>query len=170
MKRFFRMHPRYATALSLALVLALLATPAMDVEAKWTRTHAFHCKTLGGIPMDTAYGLHNDSSDQDMIALCAIADTSDFMKGNIKTLNVHGYAGHRAYSMLAMSCNATFFTAGGFCGAQASSNPYTGDVTLSPYPQAVWPSHDADFGYLWVLIPRKDGSTRSSFRGYYTAD
>lgn len=51
----------------------------MDAEAKWTRTHAFDCKTLGGTPIDMSFALFNDSTTQNMVALCAVSDTDYFL-------------------------------------------------------------------------------------------
>src|SRR5262245_3231723 len=132
-----RTHPvvmkkRSIKAYCLALALALMTSFAMDAEAKWTRTHAFDCKTLGGAPVDTAFALHNDSTTAEMIALCAIADTDYFLKQNMTELNVHLFAGHASIPAAAMACRSLWSTTGGACGPMASSSVVRQNATLQP--------------------------------------
>ena len=164
----FGMHTRYTKAYVLALALTLFASLAMDVEAqRWTKTHAFDCTTLGGTPLDTGYALHNDSPTQDMIALCAIADTNFFPKGSIITLDVHGFDGNTSQSAAAQACRSTLGTTGGGCGPMATTSVTgTGDYMLKPSLQQWTIATINDVGYVWVRIPYKQGSSRSHFRGY----
>ena len=55
--RLCGIHTRYARAYGLGLALALMASLAMDVEAKWARYHALGCMTRDGLPFLSLMGL-----------------------------------------------------------------------------------------------------------------
>jgi hypothetical protein len=159
---------RYTTASCLALALALIASLAMDVDAKWTRNHASACTTYKGTLVDTGFAFFNDSTTQVMALLCAVSDTDRFLKQNVTQLNVHGLDGHSSMNAGAMVCRSFFHTTGGSCGPAHQSSGVQ-DYTLQPSLSQWTSSTTADFGYLYVTIPPRQGtSNRSSFRGYYT--
>lgn len=60
----FRMHTRHVRASVLALALALTASLAMDVEAKWARYHALGCMTREGQPHITGDALADTPATQ----------------------------------------------------------------------------------------------------------
>jgi hypothetical protein len=152
-----------------AFVLAALAATGANATAKWTRTHAFDCKTLGGSPRDTSWALYNDSTTSEMVALCAISDTDRFHKQNITTLNIHGWDGHDYLSTAAMACRSLWHTTGGGCSPMVFSSYGRQHFTLSPNTNQWTSSTAADFGYVWVRIPRKHSNGGiSSLRGIYT--
>jgi hypothetical protein len=141
----------------------------MEADAKWTRTHAFDCKTLDGTPIDTRFAFFNNSTTYEMVVLCAVPDTDYFMKQNIRNLNVHGFNGHSSRQVAARACRSFFSTTGGTCGAITTSAVGRGDYTLRPDIYGLWiSSSQADFGYFLLFLPWKKGSNISSFRGYYT--
>ncbi|MCI0667405.1 MAG: hypothetical protein L0Y43_05050 [Methylococcaceae bacterium] len=141
---------------------------SLEANAKWTRTHAFDCKTLGGGPIDTSFALFNGHISQEMVALCAVSDDDRFLKQNITTLNVHGFDGHTSLRAGAMACRSLWSVTGGSCGSMAQSATFQENYTLRP-SLSQWTSSTADFGYLWVRIPRL-GAAMSSLRGYFTSD
>lgn len=143
----------------------------LNANAKWTRTHASGCTTIGGTVLDTNYSIHNDSGTQDMVFLCAVSDTDRFLKENVNTLNIHGLDNHSAATASAMACRSLWATSGGSCGAMASTGSASfGDFTLSPSLSQWSSATTADFGYVYLRIPSKQsGIWRSNFRGYYTA-
>ena len=106
-----------------------------------------------------------------MIVLCDINDTDVFPKEQITTLNIHGRDGTTADSVRAMACRSVWHSVGGSCGPQAvSSVADVANVTLRP-DLSVWHAGTrADFGYLWILLPARQGYSQSSLNGFYTHD
>ena len=161
-----------------ALFLASLCLAAVagvttsDAAAKWTRTTPWACHVLQGTALDTNWALQNDSSVNELVALCPIADTDYLRKEDVTTVNVHVRDGNGNASARALLCEGNYTTAGGACSAAASSgNGFVGNVTLSPSTGNVWTAATRPyFGYLYLAIPRKSGASRSNFRGYYTTD
>lgn len=152
----------------LSAVAAALFTYGAAADAAWTRTHAFDCTTFGGSPADAGYALRNNSTTGEMYVLCAVTDTSWYAKQNISRVNIHGYDGNSSLRAGALACYATYYAAGGACGAQVQSAVGTGQMTLSP-PTTVWTSSTAaHFGYLWIRVPRWAASGVSYVRGYFT--
>lgn len=170
-KLLFEIPTRYIKASG--LTLALLAALATGAEAKEARVHAFDCKTFGGKPADRAFALANDSTTEYMVVVCPIADTSAFRKEEIKALNVHVTNNSRSGKIQAQICRSAWGTTGGLCGGPVSALDL-GDHTLTItwwHFGEIWPSQNrADFGYLWVILPPKDGGGHASFRGYFTAN
>lgn len=140
-------------------------------QAKWTRTHASSCMNLGGAAYDTSYAIWNNSTTSSLVLLCAVSDTDYLAKGSFTALNVHGKDGHPSQNVDAMACRSTWWVTGGACSAIVSSPTGTPDYTLSPN-RSVWSGAAAvaDFGYVWVRLPAKSGTSRSSLRGFYTAN
>ena len=168
MKRLsFGTYTQYLKMSGLVLALALLVSPAMDVEAKWTRTHASDCITNDGDPWWLGYEVRNVSKTNHMRVYCPIGDTDSFKKQNITTLNVHGESATPA-GVAAQTCVTYWYTNGGVCGPYTSASGHQ-HYTLQP-SRIVWNSnHEANFGYLSILIYAGDGiMNNSSFRGYYT--
>ena len=155
----------------LSFSLVAISGLAINANAKWTRTHATDCTTIGGTVMDVNWAIHNDSSTQSMVILCAVSDTDRFLKENITTLNLHGYDDHTGVGAQAMACRSLWSATGGSCGSMAiTSNPFLGNFTLSPSLSQWTSATRADFGYIFLRIPQKQGTAyRSSFRGYYTS-
>ena len=152
-----------------AFAVAVFATTGVNASAKWTRTHAFDCTTLGGSPRDTSYALYNNSTTSEMVALCAVSDTDRFLKQNITTLNIHGWDGHDSLRVEAMACRSRWSTTGGGCSPIVRSATGRQHFTLKPSLSQWTSSTYADFGYIWVRIPRKHSNGGiSSLRGYYT--
>lgn len=152
------------------LALALIASLAMSAEAKWTRTHASACYTAGsaGIPSGAGnFSIYNTSTTQDMIVSCPVPDTDYFLKQNITTLNVHGFNANTITPTLVQACSARWSTFGGSCGSVATASAYA-QYALQPGLAAWGSANAADFGYLWVRIPRYQSGGSSSLRGYYT--
>lgn len=141
-------------------------------QAKWTRTHASHCMNLGGgSAYDASSAIWNNSTTSALELLCAVSDTDYLAKGSLTELNIHGKDGHPSQSVDAMACRATWWVTGGACSAIVSSPTGTPDYTLSPN-RSVWSGGAVvgDFGYVWVRLPVKSGSSRSSLRGFYTTN
>lgn len=155
--------------LALALALTLMASLAIDVDATtYIQTHAFDCKTLGGTPIDTSYALHNDSAAADMVALCAIPESSELPKQKIFATYVYGLDNHDTSQAAAMLCVSNYSTTGGSCGSMALSSVGVQDYTLIPSVSQFTSANASKFAYLWVRIPRKDVNSMSNFRGYKT--
>ena len=154
----------------LSFSLVAICGVTVNANAKWTRTHAADCTTIGGSAMDTNYAIHNNSSTQEMVVLCAVSDTDRFQKENITTLNLHGYDDHTGAGATAMACRSLWYAVGGSCGASTStSSAFLGNFTLSPSLSQWTAATRADFGYIYLRLPAKQGSAwRSSFRGFYT--
>jgi len=151
--------------------LVTISGLALSANAKWTRTHASDCTTIGGQVVDTNYSLRNESGTQDMVFLCAVSDTDRFLKKNVSTLNIHGLDNHSGANASAMACRSLWATTGGSCGAMSSSSvPGFGNFTLTPSLSQWNSSTIGDFGYVYLRIPKKQsGRYRSNFRGYYTS-
>ncbi len=155
-------------AVTSLLVLAFMPARA---DAKWTRSHVYNCRSFGGAPIDHAWALKNDSTSSSMFVLCDITDDDRFLKEQITTLNIHGRDGSTVDSPSAMVCRSTWWTVGGACGPQTSSP--TGDVTnitLKPSLSQWTASTRADFGYIWMRLPARQGSSQSSLNGFFTAN
>lgn len=148
--------------------LGLVAQPE-QAEAKWTRTHASKCMSLGGAPLDMSFAIWNNSTVSSMVLLCPISDTDYLLKGNLNTLNIHGLDANPTVNVDAMACRSTWWTTGGGCSPMVSSPTGTSDYTLRPN-LSVWNGTTADFGYAWVRLPIKSGTSLSSLRGFYTSD
>lgn len=153
-----------------AISLFAHSTP---LDAAWTRTHASACMVVnsgtGLHPLDSAYEIWNDSTVKWMTLLCDISDTNVFPKTAIKTVNIHGKDGNATYNVDAKACRSNWATVGGACSAVVSSTTGTPDFTLSPSP-SIWTGRGADFGYLWVNLPPKSGTSRSGLRGFFTSN
>jgi hypothetical protein len=155
--------------------LCLAATAAMatsDVAAKWTRTTPWACHVIQGTALDTNWALQNNSTTNELIALCPILDTDYMPKEDVAIVNVHVRDGNGNRSARALLCEGNYVSAGGACTAAASSgNGFVGNTTLSPSTAGVWTAATAGyFAYVYVAIPAKSGTSRSNIRGYYTAD
>jgi hypothetical protein len=155
-------------AFGLPAIAAGLLALGGTADAKWTRTHAFDCKTFGGTPSDTAYALYNLSTTQEMFAVCPVSDTDYLRKGNLTTLNVHVWDGHESLRTSARACYSLYHTTGGACGAADQSPVGTAHDTLRPSLSEWHGGTTAHFGYVWVRVPRRSRGT-SSLRGYFTA-
>lgn len=153
----------------IALVVASVGTMPFTANAKWTRTHASDCTTLGGMPIDTSWAIHNNSTTQDMVFLCAINDDDRFLKQNVNILNIHGWDGHSQRSVSAMACRSLWHTTGGGCSSMTQSATGRQHYTLKPALNQWVNTTTGDFGYVWIRIPRKMTGGISSLRGYYTA-
>lgn len=165
----FNIDTQIMKAFLIALVVASVGTMPLTANAKWTRTHASDCTTLGGIPIDTSWAMYNNSTIQDMVFLCAINDDDRFLKQNVHTLNIHGWDGHSQRRVSAMTCRSLWHTTGGGCSAMVQSAAENQHYTLRPALNQWNNATTGDFGYVWVRIPRKTTSGISSLRGYYTA-
>jgi hypothetical protein len=155
--------------------LCFAATTAMtmsDAAAKWTRTTPWACHVLQGGVLDTNWALQNDSATNELVALCPIVDTDYLLKENITVVNVHVRDGNGGAPARALLCEGNYATAGGSCSAPSSSgNAFVGNATLSPSTANVWTAATrAYFGYIYMAIPARVGTSRSNFRGYYTED
>ena len=160
-----RMHTRHVRASVLALALALTASLAMDVEAKWARYHALGCMARDGQPHINGDALLNFSYDFSTFVFCPVADTDFFPKHSITGVNVHGHNGNSNFPTRAQACTARWYTAGGSWGALAYASG-RGDYTLQP-SLSEW-STMTDFGYLHVrLAPLVLDGGSSSLRGYF---
>lgn len=139
-------------------------------EAKWTRTHASACTSVNTTlaPYDTSYALWNNSTSTTMTLLCDLSDTDYLRKTALTTLNIHGKDGNASSNVDAMVCRSNWATTGGGCSAVVSSPTGTPDFTLQPN-LSVLSGRTADFGYIWVRLPPKVGTSRSGLRGFYTA-
>jgi hypothetical protein len=151
---------------------AIAATTTSDAEAKWTRTTPWACHIIQGTALDTNWALQNDSTTNELVALCPIVDSDYLLKQNLTRVNVHVRDGHGSASARALLCESNYTTAGGACSAPASSgDSFVGNTTLSPSTTNVWSTATAAyFGYIYVAMPRKSGTSRSNFRGYWTED
>ncbi len=160
-----------AFAYSFLSVCALAVTlQSTAVEAKWTRTHASACMSVNSTaaPYDTSYAVWNNSTSAVMTLLCDLSDTDYLGKTALTTLNIHGKDGSSSSNVDAMVCRSNWASTGGACSAVVSSPTGTSDYTLQPN-LSVLSGRTADFGYIWVRLPQKVGSSRSGLRGFYTA-
>lgn len=141
------------------------------VEAKWTRTHASACMSVNTTlaPYDTSYAVWNNSTTTTMTLLCDLSDTDYLAKTALTTLNIHGKDGSSTRNVDAMACRSNWSTTGGACSAVVSSPTGTSDYTLKPN-LSVFSGRTADFGYVWVRLPPKIGSSRSGLRGFFTSN
>jgi hypothetical protein len=150
------------------LVTVSAVFPQM-ATAKWTRTHASSCMTLGGAPIDTSYAIYNNSTSAEMYALCAVDDSDYLLKQNLTTLNIHGWDGNSTLKAGAMACRSLWHTTGGSCGTLVETAVGQQHFTLQPSRSQWNSSTTADFGYIWVRLPRKETTGGiSSLRGFYT--
>ena len=166
-----------ASVLAVSLIALVGLGGPLSANAKWERTHAFDCKTLGGSPAIADFSLFNASTSalfnasagQDMVVLCAIPDDDRFPKEKIARVNVHGYDGHTSLRVGAMACRSLWSGTGGSCGPMAQSASSQENYLLRPSLSQWTSSTRNDFGYLWVRIPRK-GAAMSSVRGYFATE
>jgi hypothetical protein len=174
------MNPRLVAAA--ATLIASLAAPAV-VHAREMHVHAFACTTFGGKPIDLGFALQNDSATETMAVICAIPDSSSFPKASIKTLNLHGFdngadmPGEVIDGVRAHLCTSVWHTTGGGCTSFEPAGGLPGDYTLQLLPVSISSPHRgwtsttiSDFGYVRVLLPRKDANGRATFRGYFISD
>ena len=169
--------------LAMALLGAAAASPFPDAAAADRRVHAFDCRSFGGAPIDRDFSLQNDSPNEDMHVVCAIADDSRLPKAKIRTLNLHGFnndgefSGASRVGVRAQMCRSTWHTTGGACTAFQIPGNGALDYTLTMLPVLVssrdkgWTQEVfADFGYIHLILPKKNENGRASFRGYYISD
>ncbi|MCX4240947.1 hypothetical protein [Paraliomyxa miuraensis] len=153
----------------LVLGASVVLMNPMEVDAKWTRSTAFDCKTFNGSPKDMSWALMNDSPTSSMQVLCNLPESDYYPKGNITLLNLHARDGTTAGRVEAMACASAWWEIGGWCGPKAVSEVgNVTDVTLQPN-LGQW-LNDGNFGYLWIELPPRQGSSRSSINGYFTVD
>jgi hypothetical protein len=83
--------------------------------------------------------------------------------------NIHGFDNSTAQGVTGFLCRSNWDVVGGACGAGFTS---TGIVQVNTsLDHSVWtPDRYNDFGYAFVSIPAKQGSFRSSFRGYFQSN
>jgi len=152
--------------------IVCLSTSIATTAAAWeTRTHPSACMTLGGAPIDLAFGIQNDGAAP-MVVLCAARDETGAAKQTTTALNIHGYDDTTVGSVIVAQCRSLAFATGGACGAGVStSSPGLGNFALSVPVAGFWNANTAtDFGYVFISVPAKQGSAfRSIVRGVYQA-
>jgi hypothetical protein len=161
----------YAGIFAVAACASFAAAASNPASAWFVRKHASACYTQGGTPIDLDWGIQNDSTSSDLLALCPVADETGKLKQNTNTLNVHGLDNSTAATVRAAACRGNYAVSGGSCSAYLSTDSRgTGHYWLTIPTTSVWNSTTAsDFGYTVVIVPPKQGSFRSTFRGYYQA-
>lgn len=153
----------------LALGASVLLVAPVEADAKWTRSTVYDCKTFNGTPIDQSWALMNDSTTSSMQVLCNMPESDYYLKGDIDHLNLHARDGTTTGRVETMACASAWWTIGGWCGPKAVSGVGdVTDVTLKP-DLGQWVSN-SNFGYLWIQLPPRQGTSRSSINGFYTAD
>lgn len=158
-----------------ALVGTLTYLP-VQAEAKHSRVHASSCmpanhNTTYSALMWGGYQSSGPGNGQiegsSSAFFCPINDDHLFSKGEIETLNVHGWEGDTHNPARAAACRTSWWGGYGYCGPSAqTSYSGTGSFALSPNLNW-WGSYAyADFGYLFVSLPPGGGA----ISGYYIAD
>jgi hypothetical protein len=162
---------QYAGIFALAACAAFAAAASSPASAWFVRKHASACYTQGGLPIDVDWGIQNDSTTSDLAVLCPVEDETSRLKQNTNTLNVHGLDNSTAAVVRASACRGNYAVSGGSCASYLSTDSRgTGHYWLTIPTASVWNASTAsDFGYTIVVVPRKQGSFRSTFRGYYQA-
>lgn len=158
----------YAGIFAIAACAAFAVAASNPASAWFVRKHASACYTQGGAPIDLNWAIQNDSTSSELLLLCPVTDETGRLKHNTNTLNVHGHDNHSAVNVRAAACSGSWAVNGGSCGTFRNS------AGISQYaltlPTTVWTSaQSANFGYTIVIVPVKQGSFRSTFRGYYQA-
>ena len=154
-------------------IVSSLAFSATTASALYKRESATACM----IRTDTdnavyigSSGVWNYSTVANQSIGCAVNDDDRFRKQDIVTLNIHGYDGSTTLPVEAVTCVSYWGSNGGACGSWVDSSwGGTGNYTLSP-PLTYWTSnYYADFGFVYVTLPKYESSV-SSFRGYFIAN
>lgn len=158
-----------------ALVGTLTYLP-VRAEAKHSRVHASGCMPANS---NTSYStlmwgsLNSQGPGNGQVQasgsafICPINDDYLFSKGQIDTLNVHGWESDTSNPARAMACRTSWWGGYGYCGAwDQTSYSGTGSFALSPSLTRWASSFYADFGYIFVSLPPGGGA----LSGYYIAD
>jgi hypothetical protein len=150
--------------LSAAVGAGTLST-TNEASAWVVRSHASKCMTLGGVPYDVDYAIHNDSTTEAMRVLCPIVDETDRLASETDAIYVWGYDNNDAGEVTTLMCFTTFNMVGGDCN-QGPSTTQTGrgNFGIELETGSFW--DDGNFAYIWVSIPAKQNGARSSFRGF----
>ena len=164
----------FVSAFALSAI-GMSATDAQAVVTKYTRTHANACATYGGAPIDVDYAVHNDSTASRMVVLCDVSDDDRFPKSLVKRVNFHGNDGNNDTGtngqVLLATCRTDANATSGSCSASAASSATgTGAFALTRTGADIVFGIATDFVYTYVNLPVKDGASRSSARGMWTAD
>ncbi|MFM2415716.1 MAG: hypothetical protein RL385_439 [Pseudomonadota bacterium] len=160
---------KHAVALGAALALGAVVGTAGNASAWNVRHHASDCTVLGGAPIDLSMSIQNDSATSAMVLICPATDTDTMPKASDVNFNIHGFDNSTVAGIFAATCRSTWDVVGGACAPQfVSSGIVQVNASLS---RSAWTSDRYnDFGYAIVSIPAKQGSFRSSFRGYFQSN
>jgi hypothetical protein len=133
------------------------------------RHHASKCFSMNGIPVDSNFGIQNDSTTSTLNLICPAIDEINHLKWMTTNMILYGADNSTVAAINAGACRANGFSEGGACGTTVSTGVgSTGTYSLSAVTSGVWTSvTEGDFGYVFVNIPPKQGSVRSTLRGLY---
>lgn len=163
---------KYAGLFSLAALASYLLSTSSPAEAEWfVRQHASNCYVQNGNPIDLDWAIQNDSDNSAMLALCPVIDESGRLKETTHTLNVHGQDNSTVGYVEALACRGYFAMTGGTCQpGPATDTRGTGHYWITIPTNQVWNANTAgDFGYVYVSVPARQGTYRSTLRGYFQA-
>lgn len=164
----------YLSIFVLAAALGCFLTKSATAEAFWKRRHASSC-FYDSFDKDDVwngfYYVNNNSSTSTVYLVCPVDDDNTTPKQNIVSLNIHGYDGSTSGSVEAKTCVAYWDSNGGTCASPSGSNASgTGNYALSPSLSRFTSTYAADFGYVNVILPSMDGSSRSTMRGIFISN
>jgi hypothetical protein len=106
---------RYFALFMTSALVALAASVATSAEAWVARAHASACLTLGGVPLDSAFGIQNDSLSS-MSLLCPAHDQTGQLKGTTTALGLTVSDDSTAAGVSAFACGSFLLGRGGQCG------------------------------------------------------
>jgi hypothetical protein len=164
---------KHVVALGAALALGAVVGTAGNASAWNVRHHASDCTVFGGAPIDLSMSIQNDSTTSAMVLICPVTDTDTMPKASDVNVNIHGFDNSTVAgtpgAIFAATCRSNWDVVGGACAPQfVSSGVVQVNTSLN---HSVWtPDRYNDFGYAFVSIPAKQGSFRSSFRGYFQSN
>ena len=153
---------RHPAIFALSFTVALIATGASVVAAKWVRRSGYDCFSINADPYGRS-GPDNANGDAgSMEAFCPFPESDYLRKHDVKSLNIHGYNG--GFRARGQACMGFWDADDGACGTlfydTARNYVLKPDLTL-------WGSEYAsDFGYMEVSVSGRGGSVR----GYYAKD
>jgi hypothetical protein len=163
-----KMTLRYLVLFVTSALMGLSASVATSADAWIARVHSSACMTLGGAPVDSLFGIQNDATSS-MTLLCPAHDQTGQQKGTTTGLGVTVFDDTTAGFISAFACGSLVLGRGGACGpAVNTTGTFIGASLLSVSTAGVWIDEglSTTYGYLFVSLPGRQSTFRSSLQGY----
>lgn len=157
------------------VVSAIVASAGSAGATGYVRLHASACMPFSGTPMDYSWGIQNDSTTSRLGLLCPVPMTNWLVANSINLVQVEvtdsNNDANSEGELRVSTCYSVDYIDGGVCSTTVAStgNTGTGAQIVSPSAQGL-ASGESTFAYVYVDLPKKDGTARSSLRGLFIQD